>query len=206
MKKLFLTSFFKGVAEAFPNFAGAELGGKTVCFIPTASLPEKVTFYVGADKKALQKLGLIVEELEITKTPMERIRECILRADYLFVSGGNTFFLLQELRRTEAGKLIAEQIHRGTPYIGASAGSMILAGNIEYAQHMDSPAAAPDLNGDFEALSVTPFSVLPHATNAPFKKAAEKILAAYGDRLDLRPISNNQAIAVEGDELKIITV
>ena len=29
----------------------------------TASIPEKVTFYVKADKKALEKLGLIVDEL-----------------------------------------------------------------------------------------------------------------------------------------------
>jgi dipeptidase E len=206
MKRLFLASFFKGAAKAFPEFAGGDLSGKKVCFIPTASLPEKVTFYVGADMKALRTLGLIVENLEITQNPIDVIQDRIRQSDYIFVSGGNTFFLLQELRRTGADKLITEHINSGKVYIGASAGSMILSGNIEYARHMDSPAGAPDLNGDFTALSITAFSVVPHATNAPFRKAAEKIIAAYGDSLDLRPISNNQAIAVTGDDIQIITV
>ncbi|GHU92490.1 putative peptidase Lmo0363 [Clostridia bacterium] len=205
MKTLFLTSFFKDVAKMFPEFTGNTCDGKKVCFIPTASLPEKVTFYVGADKKALQKLGMEVNELEITQTPNEVIRERILYSDYIFISGGNTFFLLQELRKTGTDKLIVEHINKGKVFIGASAGSMILADNIEYVKHMDSPLAAPELNENFAALAVTPFSVVPHATNVPFKKAAEKILAVYGGSLDLRPISNNQAIAVTGDDVKTIT-
>jgi dipeptidase E len=206
MQKLFLTSFFKKVARAFPEFMGDVCGGKKVCFIPTASLPEKVTFYVGADRKALQKLGMNVEDLEITQTPVEEIRDRIQQSDYIFVSGGNTFFLLQELRRAGADKLILEHIRKGKVYIGASAGSMILSHSIEYVQPMDFVEAAPELNGDFTALAVTQFSVVPHAANAPFKKAVQKIIATYGESLDLRQISNSQAVAVTGDCDEIITV
>jgi dipeptidase E len=204
--KLFLASFFSGTANAFPAFVHNECAGKNVVFIPTASLTEKVTFYVGSDKKALTKLGMNVEELEISTAPKDEILSKISGADYVFVSGGNTFFLLQELRRTETDKLIAKHIQKRKLYIGASAGSMILSKNIEYVQHMDNPGDAPDLNGDFTALSVTDFSVVPHCTNAPFKKAAKKIIATYSDTLDLRPISNNQAVTVDGDKVEIITV
>jgi dipeptidase E len=55
MKKLFLSSFFSGVSTLFADFANEDVKGKTLTFIPTASIPEKVTFYVGSDKKALQK-------------------------------------------------------------------------------------------------------------------------------------------------------
>jgi dipeptidase E len=206
MLKLFLASFFSGVAGAFPAFTHYKYVGKKVVFIPTASLPEKVTFYVGTDKKALEKLGMSVEELEISTAPKDEIADKIFGADYVFVSGGNTFFLLQELRRTGTDKLIVEHIRKGKLYIGASAGSMILSKNIEYVKHMDNPADAPDLNGDFTALSVVDFNIVPHCTNAPFRKAAEKIIAAYSDTLDLHPISNNQAITVDGDYMENVTV
>ncbi|GHV40680.1 putative peptidase Lmo0363 [Clostridia bacterium] len=204
MKKLFLSSFFSGAASAFLAFAG-DCAGKEVVFIPTASLPEKVTFYVGSDRKALVKLGMKVLDLEISTAAPETIKEKITAADYIFVSGGNTFFLLRELRRTGADKLITAHIESGKMYVGASAGSMILAPNIEYVKHMDDPVDAPGLNGDFNALGVTDFSVVPHCVNAPFKKAAEKIIAQYGGVLDLRPIANNQAITVDGDKIEIVS-
>lgn len=63
MKNLFLTSSFAEVSDLFARFEENPLLGKTVAFIPTASLHEEVTFYVGAGKKSLEKLGLIVDIL-----------------------------------------------------------------------------------------------------------------------------------------------
>jgi dipeptidase E len=204
MKNLFLSSYFSGAAELLPGFAGA-LAGKNVVFIPTASLPEKVDFYMEADKKALAKLGLAVGELEVSRASRADIAARMNEADILFVEGGNTFFLLQELKRTGADERIAEHIASGKLYIGASAGSMVLAPNIEYVQLLDDPAAAPQLEGDFSALAQVAFYVVPHFTNAPFKKAAQKIMAEYGAILDLRPISNHQAIAVKGGDVSVLS-
>jgi dipeptidase E len=203
MKKLFLSSCFADVEKQFAAFAG-EIAGKRLVFIPTASLPEKVDFYVADDKKALAKLGLILDELEVSTASASEIADKIGAADFVFVEGGNTFFLLQELKRSGADKHIIEHIARGKPYVGASAGSMILAPNIAYVKLMDDPAAAPQLGGDFSALAQVDFCVVPHFTNAPFKKAAEKIVAEYASKLDLRPISNHQAIVVKGDETRIV--
>jgi hypothetical protein len=33
----------------------------------------------------------------------------------------------------------------------------------------------------------------------------EKIVKLYSDKLDLRPISNNQAITVDGDKVDVLT-
>ncbi|GHV38031.1 putative peptidase Lmo0363 [Synergistales bacterium] len=204
--KLFLSSYFSGVASLFPAFTNNACSGKKVVFIPTASIPEKVVFYVDADKKSLTKLGLAIDELDVSSAPYDEMASRISDADYIFVEGGNTFFLLQELKRSGADKLIIEHINKGKLYIGASAGSMVVSKNIEYVKYMDDPAAAPDLNGDFSALSVVDFYIVPHCANAPFKKAAEKILAAYSDKLDLRPISNNQAITFDDGNIEQIMV
>ncbi len=202
MKKLFLSSSFADVANLFPDFAKEELKGKKVTFIPTASLPEKVVFYVKAGKKALEKLGLIVDELEITKAANKEISNKLQNNDYIYVTGGNTFFLLQELKMTGTDKIITEQINSGKIYIGESAGSIILSPNIEYVKDMDECKKTPELK-DYSALSIVKFYPLPHHTNFPFKKAVEKIISKYDSKFKLVPISNSQVIIVNGNKYDI---
>jgi dipeptidase E len=206
MKKLFLASYFTGSAKLFVEFTQNTCSGKKVVFIPTASVPEKVTFFVDSDKKSLEKLGLVIDELEVSKASKDEIESKITNADYVFVAGGNTFFLLQELKRSGADKLIIEHIKKGKIYISTSAGSIIVSKNIEYIKFMDSPTAAPELNNDFSALGIIDFYIVPHCTNSPFKKSAEKIIVEYSKKLDLRPIHNKQAIIVKGNQVETVEV
>jgi dipeptidase E len=206
MKQLFLASYFTGSAKLFVEFTQNTCSGKRVVFIPTASVPEKVTFFVDSDKKSLEKLGLIIDELEVSKASKDEIENKITNADYVFVAGGNTFFLLQELKRSSADKLIIEHIKKGKIYISTSAGSIIVSKNIEYMRFMDSPTAAPELNNDFSALGIIDFCIVPHCTNFPFKKSAEKIIAEYSEKLDLRPIHNKQAIIINGKQVETVEV
>lgn len=202
MKKLFLASSFKDVANLLPDFVKEELKGKTVTFIPTASIPETVKFYVGAGRKALEKLGLTVDELEITKASAEEISYKLCNNDYIYISGGNTFFLLQELKKTGADKIISREILAGKLFIGESAGSMIVSPNIEYAKGLDDYKKASALES-FSALNMIDFYPLPHHTNFPFKKAVEKIISEYESGLKLTPISNSQVILVNGENIKV---
>jgi len=201
MKKLFLTSSFEDVANIFADFE-KNLNGKTVTFIPTASVVEKVVFYVDAGKKALEKLGLIIDELEISTATIDEISTKLKGNDFIYVTGGNTFFLLQELKRTGADKIIIEEVNAGKLYIGESAGAIVTAANIEYVKGMDSVKKAPDLV-NFDALDLVEFYTVPHYTNSPFKKIAQKIIDNYSSTLNLSPISNNDAILVNNNEVKI---
>lgn len=204
MKRLFLSSSFSTVSSLLPEFYGESLEGKKVAFIPTASKKEKVNFYVESGRKALLKLGLIPMELDVSGKKHSQIVKEIRKVDMIYVSGGNTFFLLQELRRSGADKAIKEAINAGMCYIGESAGSIVVAPNIEYASLLDSTAEAPDLI-EYEGLNKVDIYPLPHYTNFPFKKAVEKTIALYAERLRLHPISNSQAILVNGEDVSVAT-
>ena len=156
MKKKFLASSFADVADLFVKFTDGKCEGKKITFIPTASLPEEVKFYVAAGKEALEKLGLLVDELEISTATKEEIAGKLQGNDYIYVTGGNTFFLLQELKRTGADKIITEQIKSGKPYVGESAGSIALSRNIEYVKDMDDLTAASTLDS-FSSLGLIDF-------------------------------------------------
>ncbi len=202
MKKLFLSSSFKDVSGLFPSFIGEEISGKKATFIPTAAKHEKVNFYVKSGKTALEKLGIVVEEVDVSSDDVLEIKRAIETNDFIYISGGNTFFLLQELKKTGTDKIIFEQINAGKPYIGESAGSIVVSPDIEYVKDMDNCMEALELTS-YDSLHAIEFYPLPHYTNFPFKKIVEKIIKQYTSELALVPISNSQVILVNGDEVEV---
>lgn len=201
MKKLFLASSFKDVADIFTK-SEQDLIGKRVTFIPTASMVEKVVFYVSSGRKALEKMGLVVDILDISTASKDEIRVKLKKNDFIYVTGGNTFFLLQELKRTGADEIIIEEVNAGKLYIGESAGAMVASPNIEYAKGIDSVKKAPDLT-DYCALGLIEFYPVPHFESSPFKKVVQTIIDSYSSNLNLSPISNHDAILVQNNEMKI---
>lgn len=204
MKKLFLASSFKDVANIFADFE-KDLKGKTVTFIPTASKVEKVVFYVNSGKKVLQKLGLIIDELDISTASNDEINSKLRNNDFIYITGGNTFFLLQELKKTGADKIIIDEINKGKLYIGESAGAIVTSANVEYAKRMDNLKKAPNLT-EFNGLNLVDFYVIPHYTNFPFEKTVEKIIEDYSSKLNLSPISNKDAILVVDNKIDFIQI
>lgn len=146
----------------------------------------------------------MVDELEISTASAEEITSKLKQNDYIYVTGGNTFFLLQEMKRTGTDQLIKEEVNSGKLYIGESAGAIVASADIEYAKGMDSIDEAPNLES-FEALGLVDFYPVPHYNNPPFQVASKKIIDTYSSTLKLSPISNQEAILVNNEEIKVKT-
>lgn len=202
MKKMLLASMFQNVSNILKTVE-PNLKNKTITYIPTASTVERLGFFVRIGKWRLKRLGLIVDELEISTSTYETIKYKLEKNDYIYVTGGNTFFLLQELKRTGADKLLIEEINKGKFYIGESAGAIVVAPNIEYSSEMDDIEKAPSLK-DYSGLDLIDFYVVPHFQNWEFGKAVEKIVNEYSKTLDLKSINDNQAILIENDSIRIL--
>lgn len=195
MKNLFLTSSFAEVSDQFKEIITEPLAGKTVTFIPTASNPETIKFYAEDDQLALEKLGLQIEVLDIENEDYTTIEKTLLKNDYIFVSGGNTFYLIQELRRSKADLVIKRLINQGKLYIGSSAGAIVLATELEYITQLDEPSTAKDLN-DTKGMGVINFSILPHFEEQPFSEITLKIFNEYHEKVVIVPMNNRQFIYI----------
>lgn len=204
MQKLFLASLFKDVFQIFIDFANENLVGKTVTFIPTAAIPDKLDFHIRYSKELLDKMGLIVYELEISTASHSDIVKKLENNEYIYVAGGNTFFLLQEMNRTGTGNLIKTQINTGKLFIGESAGAILVAPDIEYSKDTDNPLMAPNLKS-YDALNIVDFYPVPHYNDASLKEAVDIVISKYGTKLPLVPFSNSQAILVIGKEKQIVS-
>jgi len=210
MKKLFLASWFAGSSTLLPKFVGEDLTGKKVAFIPTAcrydmSSEERNAYdYInGKDKQALENLGLVVEDLEISDKNSTEIEESILGADCLFVGGGSTFFLIQELKRKGADRMITRHIEQGKLYMGTSAGSLIPQRHI-VAEENDDPKYAPDLKGDAQGLGLIDFYLYVHY-GRHYYGDDDAFFNKYYAHLNCIKIDDNQAVTVHGDKIEVVT-
>ncbi len=201
MKKILLVSMLHNVTELVKKIE-PDLAGKTVTYIPTAAIAEEIEGMAEKETEMLEKLGLTVDVLEVSTAAPERIREKLTKNDMIFVGGGNTFFLLQELKRSGADQILIQEVNKGKLYIGESAGAVVAAPDIGYSAEMDSPEKAPDLK-DYTGLGLVDFYVVPHIGNPDMGEGAEKIMEKYGSELELISIDDYQAILVEDGEMKI---
>ena len=196
--KLFLCSHFSSVGSLIKE----EIENKKIAFIPTASLREGYTGYVGSARKIFKKLGAIVTEIDISTEAYSTIQSVFEEADVIYFTGGNSFFLMDQLRKTGTDGLLKKELANGKLMIGESAGAIICAPTIQYIEQMDEKPEDYSQKDD-AGLDLIDFYVLPHYLTAPFKKVTEKIMTEFLD-LNLRPINNKQAIIVDGSESKVI--
>lgn len=196
--KLFLCSHFSSVGSLIKE----EIDNKKVAFIPTASLHEGYTGYVGSARKLFKKLGASVTEIDISTEAYSTIQAVFEDADVIYFTGGNSFFLMDQLRKTETDELLKKELANGKLMIGESAGAIICAPTIQYIEQMDEKPEDYSQE-DNEGLDLIDFYVLPHYLTAPFKKITERIMAEFSD-LNICAINNHQAIIVNDEDSKVI--
>ncbi|RGR19025.1 Type 1 glutamine amidotransferase-like domain-containing protein [Bifidobacterium pseudocatenulatum] len=196
--KLFLCSHFSSVGSLIKE----EIDNKKVAFIPTASLHEGYTGYVGSARKLFKKLGASVTEIDISTEAYSTIQAVFEDADVIYFTGGNSFFLMNQLRKTETDELLKKELANGKLMIGESAGAIICAPTIQYIEQMDEKPEDYSQE-DNEGLDLIDFYVLPHYLTAPFKKITERIMAEFSD-LNICAINNHQAIIVNDEGSKVI--
>ena len=203
MKKLLLLSMFLNTSRVL-GFVEPELKNKTVTYIPTASKVEPWSYFNNIIKYKLKKMGLSVDELEVSRASYGDIKCKLEKNDLIYVLVGNTFFLMQELKRTGTDNLIIQEVNKGKLYIGESAGAIIAADNIGYISEMDSMKKAPKLK-EYAGLNLIDFCLVPHHRSLKFGKAAKRIIKKYAGKMNLQLITDRQAILVENDKIILLS-
>ena len=201
--KLFLTSYLAGTKELVQSFL-AKNDIQEILFIPTAANVEEYRGYVDEGIAALKENGYNVTILDVATTPHNKSIQTIKNSGCLCISGGNTFYLLQELKRNGLLDLIKQKVQDGTLYIGESAGAIIACPDISYNQIMDNKTVATELT-NYSGMGLVDYYVLPHNGEFPFVETTAQTIKVYGEKINLIPLNNSQAVIVENEDFSILT-
>ncbi len=125
-----------------------------ILFIPYAR-PGGISHddYTKTAAKAFNAIGKSLKGIHEFENP----KDAIARAQGIFVGGGNTFVLVNQLYKNDTLEAIKEAVKNGTPYLGTSAGSNICGLTMNTTNDM--PIVYPP---SFKTLGLVPFSINPH--------------------------------------------
>jgi dipeptidase E len=125
--------------------------GRRVLFVPYA-LYDRNAYATQAGNR-FRSMGVELESIHQAADP----ERTVASADALFIGGGNTFRLLNELYQHRLLNPIRVRVREGMPYIGSSAGSNVAAPTIKTTNDM--PIVEPP---SFAALGLVNFQINPH--------------------------------------------
>lgn len=164
-------------------------------FIATASELEENREYMYQDREKLEQMNYKVIDIDISKESKQNILNKFKLIDSIFVAGGNSFYLLQQLVIKDVIQDLKEFANNKI-YIGSSAGACIVCPSIDYVQKLDDKAKAPLLN-NYKAMNLIDFYIIPHYNSKEkYTKLADEIEKEYMNYKFIK-LSNNQAIVVD---------
>lgn len=207
MSTLFLASSTSRVAADITKRIKDFHNGMKLVFVPTAAeVEEGDLWWLDYDRQALIDAGFDVTDFSITNKKLEEIRSALENAQAVFFSGGNTYFLLQEIQKSRCAAYIRERVHQGLLYMGSSAGSILAGPELALVKNLDDRGLAPDLKGT-QALGLTDVIVFPHWGSPHFHKRYEKVMQngyKLGHKIVL--LTDDQYLYVTDDWYQIMEV
>jgi dipeptidase E len=168
-----------------------------VAFIPTAGDVYENPSFVEEDYTKLQELGYNVKIIRLQGKKIDTLRSELHGCTVIFVAGGNTFYLLQEAKKSGFDTLVIDFVKKGGTYIGSSAGSVLVGKSVELVKSLDDPTQAPELVS-YDGIGLIPEVVLPHAGNPKYAEKYHKILATYGKKYKIIQLTDTQVYVVDG--------
>lgn len=202
--KLLLTSTgltHPEIKNAFKELAGVNLLNVVVALVPTASRSIEELEYVKRSQEELINIGILATNIKIVdfanKADGKIMRDC----NILYVCGGNTFHLLNEVKKNGYETEIKKFINKNKLYVGVSAGTLLVTPNIRIAN--TEPADPNDVYlKDFSSLGIVSFEISPHSPEMVPFESVEKY--AKENKTKIYAISNRTALKVEDDKLEIV--
>ena len=208
--KLLLTSagiMNQTLAEGLISLLEVPLHEVKIGFIPTAANVEEGNKDWFIDQITnLQKYGFNWIDIIDISVPSVDWQDRLESVDVVCISGGNTFYLLDQVRRTKFDVWL-EKNKNSKIYLGMSAGSIIMTPTIAVASvdngdiNFDGLKNLQGLNFvDFEISPHTPENVS-HIANKKYLKTSKNKLYAIDNETGIKILSGNVEVLSEGQWL-----
>lgn len=148
----------------------------------------------------LRKYGYRWIDIMDISNPNHDWKSRLSQCDVIYVSGGNTFFLMDQCRKVGFDQWLKDNIENHV-YVGVSAGSITVGKSVEIATVEPADDNFVGM-ADFTGMGLVPFNLSPHSpdmvsyeSNEEYQKKDGGVLYAYDEQ---------SAVKVEGDSTEIV--
>ena len=192
---LFLTSAGTPALPAIIPLLPSKPENMKVSYVTTAAVVDGVVpESVNKNIEVIEKAGFKVDKIDISTLSPEDMEDAFSGTDLIWVGGGNTLFLLQEVRKSGFDDFLTKKIIEGIPYVGVSAGSIILGPDLEFELYA---SKTPELDS-YEGLNIFPYAPYVHFD-------AEWTKEFYIDILKFSLENNKSFITLRDDQFIYVT-
>ncbi len=203
--KLLLTSAGirnKRIADALSSLLPKPIHESKVGFIPTAANVEagNKDWFIEEFMHLPMSGFRWIDVVDISAADVEW-KDRLAEVDLVVVSGGNTFHVLNQVRKSGFGEWLKENSNQKV-YVGISAGSIIVTPNIAVASVDDGDVNLSGLT-DFTGLGLVDFEVSPHTPENVIHDANRHYAKTISNVL--YEIDNETAIKVLDQSVELIT-
>ncbi len=200
MKRLLLAS--SGL-EYIKTFVGKDPKSVKLLFIPTAGNLDDEVWWIDKDRDVLARMGFHITELDIEHSSKTEMQKSLSDTDIVYVAGGNTFFLLKQLRETGFDAMLTEYVNSGGLYAGASAGALIAGADIGAISSLDEPEKVQGLKST-EGLGWVNVIPIPHYDMKARTQPIVEIKTKYDKDNEMVLLTDDQALLVEDNHWKVV--
>jgi len=202
-KTLLLTSSGMDMKKEIIKLLQKPAYNVSVGFITTASKQKENVDYIRKDWMIMRdEMGFNLEEIDIEGKTEDQVMKLLQFKDIIFVEGGNTFYLLNAMRKCNFEKVIRKLLKQGKVYVGVSAGSIVAGKTIKTAGWNNRDKNNVKLK-NLKGLNLVPFDIFVHYQPED-EELIKKQLPRKGQRKKLKILTDRQAILVQGKEIIFI--
>ena len=205
--KLYLSSYRIPHLESLLQLAGMPASEIKMAIIPNAKDYYAVrarNFKLRQTEEYMSAIGIRSETVDLKEyDDPAALRGKLSAFNMIWVSGGNTFCLRYEMKRSGFEKIIRQLLEDGIVYCGESAGTCVAGFSLKGLEKEDEPEFAESIFWD--GLGWVDRFILPHADNPAFSDDAEYTRGLYKNDGRYIEIDDNQVLIIDGDTEKIVT-
>lgn len=205
--KLYLSSYRAPVIEELLALLSKPAAECKVAIIPNAKdykLPaeralslDELIVYLGGWSFRCDVIDLREFEAET-----EVLAGTLKTYDLIWMAGGNTLLLREEMQRSGFDLIVKDVILHGVVYVGESAGAIVAGLSLDGSEIADDPELADETIT--EGLGLINKIVVPHADSLEYIEYVNAMKKRYAADPNVLYINDNQAFIVNGEDQKIV--
>lgn len=195
------------IEKAFLSLLEKPAEANTVGFIPTAAFGEtndpewNYLEWLEEYRNQLRRQGITnIEDVDLKDKTEEELEKILFGKDIIFVSGGNTFYLMYYAGESGFDKIVHKFLEKGGIYVGASAGSIAACPVIDSAGWEPGDENRVDLT-DLKGLGLVPILIHPHFNETQREDMESKTKQT---NYPIIAITDEQAILVNNGEPQVV--